>query len=106
MHRVCHAFLSVHCLLTYFGITCLERVNSGVLVQVWCLIVSIPDLCLRTDFVKCKGAYIFFACLTVCSKGKMNFVSFKLLLMLCNPYVFAVLGFVYKRCICLYKYSF
>ena len=104
------------CLLTCFGLTCWEMVNllallfvmfscvfvtflCSVLVQVWCLILSINYLCLLTYFVKCKKAPIFLACLTVCSKGKMNFVLFKLFVMLCNPYVSEVLGFVYQRCI-------
>ena len=64
MFRVCHAFLSVHCSLV---VTCWERANLlailyvmfscvfvtfpfGVLGQVWCLIVSIPYLCLLTYF--------------------------------------------------------
>ena len=61
---VCHAFASVHSCLE---VTCWERAYllvllcviffcvfdnfpSGVLDQVWCLIVSIPDLCLLTYF--------------------------------------------------------
>ena len=64
MFRVCHDFLSVHCSLM---VTCWEYANLlallyvkfyclfvtlqyGVLVQVWYLIVSIPDLCLLTYF--------------------------------------------------------
>ena len=60
MFHVCLVFLSVHCSLV---VTCLERADllallyvmfycviitfpCGVLGQVWCLIVSIPDLCL------------------------------------------------------------
>ena len=60
MFRVCHAVLSVHCSLV---INCWERTNllallyvifscvfvtfpCGVLGQVWCLIVSIHDICL------------------------------------------------------------
>ena len=59
---ICHVFLSVHCSLV---VTCWERVKllallcvrfycgfatfpCGVLGQVWCLIVSISDLCLLT----------------------------------------------------------
>ena len=65
MFRVCHAFLSVHCSLV---VTCWERANllallyvmlscvfvtfpCGVLDQVWSLIVSIPGICLLTNFV-------------------------------------------------------
>ena len=69
MFRVCHAFLSVHCSLMAI---CLERADlldlwyvmfncvfvtfpCNVLGQVWCLIVSIPDLCRISyfDFAKC-----------------------------------------------------
>ena len=63
MFRVCHAFMSVHCSLV---VTCWERADLlallyvmfycavftfpyGVLGQVWCLIVSVPDLCLFLD---------------------------------------------------------
>ena len=76
MLRVCHAFLSVHCSLV---VTCWKRADllallcvmfllllfscvfvtfpCGVLGQVWCLIVSIPDLCLLTYFATpfCKN---------------------------------------------------
>ena len=62
MLRVCHTLLSVHFSLV---VTCWERANLlallsvifivffvtftyGVLSKVWYLIVSIPDLCLRT----------------------------------------------------------
>ena len=64
MLRVCHAVLSVHCSLV---VTCSERANllallcvmfscvfvtfpSGVLGQMWYLIVLIPDLCLLPYF--------------------------------------------------------
>ena len=64
MFRVCHAFLSVHCILV---VTCWERADllalldmmfscvfvtfpCDVLGKVWYLIVSIPDLCLLTYF--------------------------------------------------------
>ena len=59
--RVCLVFLSVLCNLV---VTCLERTDllallymmfyrvSGVLDQVWCLIVSIPEICLLfTTFI-------------------------------------------------------
>ena len=62
--RVCHVFLSVHCSLV---VTCLEAADllallcvmfysdyvsfpCGVLGQVWCLNVSISDLCLLSYF--------------------------------------------------------
>ena len=61
---VCHVFLSVHCSLV---VTCWERADlltilcvmfycdfvtfpCGVLGQVWCLVVSISDLCLLSYF--------------------------------------------------------
>ena len=64
MFRVCHAFLSAHC---SFVVTCYEMANllaifyvmfscvfvtfpCGFLGQVWCLIVSIPDLRFLTYF--------------------------------------------------------
>ena len=64
MFRVCHAVLSDHCSLV---VTCWERANllailcvmfscvfvtfpSGVLCQLWYLIVLIPDLCLLPYF--------------------------------------------------------
>ena len=64
----CHAFLSVHC---SFVVTCYEGADilallyvmfccvfvtfpCGVLGRVWCLIVSVPDLCLLTYFVNLK----------------------------------------------------
>ena len=64
MFRVCHVFLSVHCSLVVtcwgkFDILALLYVMfycvfntfpCGVLGQVWCLIVLIPDLCLRSYF--------------------------------------------------------
>ena len=60
MFRVCHVFLSVHCNIV---VICWERADllallyvmfycvfvtlrCGILGQVWCLSVSIPDLCL------------------------------------------------------------
>ena len=66
MFGVCHVFLSVHCSLV---VTCYERADllallcvmfycvfvtfpCGVLGQVWYFIVSIPDLCLLTYFIK------------------------------------------------------
>ena len=64
MSRVCHAFASVHCCLV---VTCWERADLLALVcgvfnfvtlpcvilgQVWYLIVSIPDLCHLSYFVK------------------------------------------------------
>ena len=62
---ICHAFLSFYCSLV---VTCWERIDllarlyvksscvfvtfpCGVLGQVWCLIVSISDLCLLTYLV-------------------------------------------------------
>ena len=65
MFRVCHVFLSVHCSLV---VTCWERADllalmfvtfycvfvvfpCGIFGRVWCLIVSIPDLCLLCYFV-------------------------------------------------------
>ena len=65
MFRVCHAFLSVYCSLVV--VSCWERANLlallcvmfshvfvtfsyGVLGQVWCLIVLIPDLCRPDPF--------------------------------------------------------
>ena len=80
--RVCHVFLSVHSSLV---VTCWERADflallyvmfycdfvtfpRGVLGQVWCLIVSIPDLCilsyLDTRYYLHKGG--LFVCLFVC----------------------------------------
>ena len=65
---VSHAFASVHCCLV---ITCWERTDllalvdfycifvtfqSGILGQVWYLIVSIPDLCLISYFKACAAA--------------------------------------------------
>ena len=64
MFRVCHAFLSLHCSLV---VTCWERANllallyvlfscvfvtfpGSVLSHVWYNIVSIPDLCLLSNF--------------------------------------------------------
>ena len=59
---VCRFYMSVHCSLV---VTCLEMADLlavvmfycvfvtfqfGVLCQVWCLIVSIPDLCLYSYF--------------------------------------------------------
>ena len=77
MFLVCHAFLSVHCSLV---VTCLERADllallfvmfycafvtfpCGILGQVWCLIVLIPDLCLLSDFAghKVKFLALFFS---------------------------------------------
>ena len=72
LFRVCHAFLSIHCSLV---VTCKERANllallyvmfscvfvtflCGVVVQVWCLIVSIPDLFLLTYHVNSKNITI------------------------------------------------
>ena len=84
MFRVCHAFLSVHCSL---AVTCWERADllaflyvmfycvfvvfilfdlnkicamSYVLGQVWCLIVSIPDLCLLSCFHSLKIVFVLF----------------------------------------------
>ena len=77
---VSHAFASVHCCLV---VTCWERTDilalvgdvycifvtfpSGILGQVWYLIVSIPDLCLISCFKACATAiykliinYLFF----------------------------------------------
>ena len=59
MFRVCHVFLSVHCSLVVTDLLALSYVMfycvfvtfpCGVLGQVWCLIVSIPDLCLLSYF--------------------------------------------------------
>ena len=64
MFRICQVFLSVHCSLV---VTCWERADllallyvmfkcvfitfpCGVLGQMWCLIVSVPDLCLLSYF--------------------------------------------------------
>ena len=64
MFCVCHVFLSIHCSLV---VTCWERADllallyvkfycvfvtfpCGILGQVWCLIVSIPDLCFLSYF--------------------------------------------------------
>ena len=64
MFRVCHAFLTVHCSLVA---TCWERADLLALLyvmfycvfvtfpyaalgQVWCMIVSIDDLCLLSYF--------------------------------------------------------
>ena len=69
MSCVCHGFTSVHCCLV---VTCFERADLlalvydfncvfvtfpygilgpyGILAQVWYLIVSIPDLCLLSNF--------------------------------------------------------
>ena len=60
---VCHAFASIHCCLV---VTCWKRADRlalvgdvnyifvsfpcGILGQVWCLIVSFPDLCLLSYF--------------------------------------------------------
>ena len=66
MFRICHALLSVHCSLV---VICWEEAEllallyvlfycvyvtfpCGVLYQVWCLIVSIPDFCLLSYFVR------------------------------------------------------
>ena len=65
MFRVWHALLSVHCslvvtcwemayllaLLYVMGFCVIVTFPFGVLGQVWCLIVSIPDLCLLTYFI-------------------------------------------------------
>ena len=66
MSCVCHAFASIHCCLV---VTCWERIDlltlvsdvycifatfsCGILGQVWYLIVSFPDLCRLSYFVKC-----------------------------------------------------
>ena len=64
MFHVCHIFLSVHCSLV---VTCWKRADLlallsvmvycvfvtfpyGILCQVWCLIVSVPDLGLLSYF--------------------------------------------------------
>ena len=64
MYRVCLVFLSVYC---SHVVTCWKRADllallyamfycvivtfpCGVLVQIWCLIASIPDLCLLSYF--------------------------------------------------------
>ena len=66
MFCVCHIFLPIHCSLVA---TCWERagllvllyvvfycvfvtLSCGILCQVWCLIVSIPELCLLSYYVK------------------------------------------------------
>ena len=76
MFRVCHAFLSVHCSLV---VTCWERADllallyvmfycvfvtvlCGVLGQVWCLIVSIPYLCLLSYFYFSDNTNIEICC--------------------------------------------
>ena len=61
MFCVCHVFLSIYCSLV---VTCWERADllalmccfivtfpCGILGQVWCLIVSIADLCLPFMYV-------------------------------------------------------
>ena len=69
---VCHNFASVHCCLV---VNCWERVTSclsfvmvncvlvifpfGILGQVWYLIVSIPDFCHISYFVKNKAKVHF-----------------------------------------------
>ena len=66
MSCVCHAFVSVHCCLV---VICWERADllalvgdvyynfvtfpCGILGQAWYLIVSFPDLCCLSYFVKC-----------------------------------------------------
>ena len=78
MFRVCHVLLSVHCSLV---VTCWERADllallhvmfycvlvtlpCGVLGQMCCLIVSIPDLCLLSYFimfyVTCTVIFVIF----------------------------------------------
>ena len=69
--RVCHAVFSVHCSLV---VTCLKRANllallyvifscvfitfpCGVLGQEWCLIVSIPDICILPKIVMTEGLF-------------------------------------------------
>ena len=74
MIRVCHAFLSVHSRLV---VNCWKRAKllallykifcvfvtfpCDVLGQVWCLIASIPDLCLLTNFL--MNMQIWYACI-------------------------------------------
>ena len=72
MFRVCHVFLFVHCSLV---VTYWERADllallyvmfyyifvtfqCGVLGQVWCLTVSIPELCLLSYFTWKDGLKI------------------------------------------------
>ena len=67
MFRICYVFLSVHCSLV---LTHWERADllalwyvtfycdfviflCGVLSQVWCLVISIPDLCILS-YCDCK----------------------------------------------------
>ena len=66
MFRVCHALLSVHgslvvvtwkranllALLHVVLFLCFVTLSCGVLGQVWHLVVSIPALCLLTNFLK------------------------------------------------------
>ena len=58
MFRVCHTFLSVHCILLAFLYEMFSCVfvtfPCGVLCQVWYMIVPIPDLCLLTYFNSAK----------------------------------------------------
>ena len=79
MFRVCHAFLPVHCSLV---VTCWQRADllallfmmfycvfvtfpCGVLGQVWCVIVSIPDLSLLSYL-----SYVL--CIYVCKGNVVN----------------------------------
>ena len=63
MFRVCLVFLSVHCSLVFTCwesslvcdiLLCFVTLPCDVLGQVWCLFVSIPDLCLLTLSISAK----------------------------------------------------
>ena len=80
MFRFCHVFLSVHCSLV---LTCWERADllalwymtfycdfvtfpCGVLGQVLCLVVSIPDLCILSYYdCKCFELFLKVQCMGV-----------------------------------------
>ena len=53
MSCVCHAFVSVHCCLVVTSFVMFNCVtfSCGILVQVWYLIVLIPDLCHLSYFI-------------------------------------------------------